>query len=113
MSPARILGYELLGFVYVLAAVVLFQLLTGRINLKGLIFAKDGSGQVSAARVQLLAITIATCIRYVGDVATTTQPALPDVDKSWLYLMGGSSGIYMARKAWTHLRKGNKIKLGG
>jgi hypothetical protein len=113
MSLTRILDYELLGFVYVLAAVVVFQLLTGRINLKGLIFAKDGSGQVSAARVQLLAITIATCIRYTGEVATATKPVLPDVDNTWLYLMGGSSGIYVARKAWTHLRRGNKIKLGG
>jgi len=113
MTLARIFDYELLGFLYLLAAVVGFKLLTRQINLKGLIFTKDGSRQVSATRIQLLVITVATIFRYIGDVAATTKPALPDVDNAWLYLMGGSSGIYMARKAWAHLRRGNKIKLGG
>ncbi len=113
MSPLRILDYEMLGFVYALGAAVVFQLLTRRINLQGLFFRKDGSGSFSPERIQLLVVTLATCIRYMGQVSTTTKAALPDIDTGWLYLMGGSSGLYTIRKAWTFWRRGNKISLGG
>lgn len=113
MSPVRILDYGLLGFLYALGAVVVFQMLTRRVNLRGLIFRKDGSGRVSPERIQLLLVTLATCIRYMGQVSATTKAALPELDTGWLYLMGGSSGLYAVRKAWAFWRRANKISLGG
>ncbi len=113
MSLVRILHYELLGFLYVLGGVLVFQLLTRRINLQGLIFRKDGSGSISPERIQLLVVTLATCVRYIGQVSTTTKAALPDMDPGWLYLMGGSNGIYLVRKGWTFWRQRNKTSLGG
>src|SRR5664279_5812212 len=61
MSIIRILHFELLGFLYALAAVVAFQLLTGRINLAGVMSQKDPNNpdQTSPERVQLLLATIA------------------------------------------------------
>jgi len=103
MSIIRILHFELLGFLYALAAVVAFQLLTGRINLAGVMSQKDPNNpdQTSPERVQLLLATIALSASYLGQVAKSTGATMPDVSNQWLYLMGGSSAIYVLRKAWT------------
>jgi hypothetical protein len=112
MSLIRILHFELLGFLCALAAVVLFQLATGRINLNGLVTQKDGSYQVSPERIQLLLATIAASATYFSQVVTSTTGNLPDVSSQWLYLFGGSSGIYVAGKAWVTY-KITKTGLGG
>jgi hypothetical protein len=106
MSLIRILHFELLGFLYLLVAVVVFQIATRRINLEGLITHKDGSDQVSPERVQLLLATIAASAAYFGQAVSSTSGKLPDVSPQWLYLFGGSSGIYVAGKAWvTYIKK--------
>jgi hypothetical protein len=104
MPITRILHFELLGFLYGLAAIVAFQMLTGRINLKGLFQQKDGSAQTSPERVQLLLATIAAAANYLGEVAKSSTGTMPDVSNNWLYPMGGSGGIYALRKAWKTLK---------
>lgn len=110
MSLIRILHFELLGFLYALAGIVLFQIATRRINLDGLITRKNGSDQVSPERIQLLLATIAASATYFSQVAANTSGKLPDVSPQMLYLFGGSSGIYVAGKAWTTFKKAG---LGG
>ena len=75
-------------------------MLTGRINVNGLFQQKDGSAQTSPERIQLLIATIAAAASYFGEVAKSSTGTMPDVSNNWLYLMGGSSGIYALRKAW-------------
>ena len=101
MSITRILHFELLGFLCALAAVVVYQMLTGAINVTGLLAQKDRTGQTSPERIQLLLATIAAAASYLGEVAKSTGGTMPDVSPNWLYLMGGSSGLYALRKAWT------------
>lgn len=100
MSLSRLLHLEALAFVYTVAFVVAYGLLTSRINMKGLLSDKSGSGAVRPERVQLLLATLAFAASYVAEVSHTNLPAFPNVDASWLYLFGGSSGIYIARKAY-------------
>jgi hypothetical protein len=100
MPIVRILSLELMGFLYGLAAIVAFQMLTGRINVTGLLRQKDGSAQVSPERIQLLLATLAAAANYLGEVAKSSTGTMPDVSNNWLYLMGGSSGLYALRKAW-------------
>jgi hypothetical protein len=100
MSIAQVLHLEVLGFLSVLAAVVGFQLLTGRINLMGLLQQKDGTGQTSPERIQLLLATIAAAASYMSEAARTPSGNLPDISNNWLYLMGGSSSVYVLRKMW-------------
>jgi hypothetical protein len=107
MRLARLLDLELLGFVYALAASIIFQLLTRRINLDGLLQHKDGSGNLSPGRVQLLIATIAACARYLSQLQSSTSTNLPDIDSTWLYLFGGSSGIYALEKAWAFWNEKN------
>ena len=100
MSIARFLHFELLGFLYALGGIVLYQMFTGRINLSGLFTQKNNTGQTSPERIQLLLATLAASASYLGEVARTTSGNLPDVSTNWLYVFGGSSGIYIAGKAW-------------
>jgi|SRR5271166_4023804 len=100
MPITRILHFELLGFLYALAAVVVYQMLTGGINLSGLLSSKDGSGQTSPERIQLLLATLATSATYLAEAAKNTSGTMPDISNNFLYLMGGSSGIYALSKAW-------------
>jgi hypothetical protein len=48
----------------------------------------------------LLLATLATAAIYFGDAVKSNNGTMPDVSNNWLYLMGGSSGIYAVRKAW-------------
>ena len=100
MTLTRMLHLEMLVFLYSLAAVVGYQMFTGQINTAGLLQRKDGSGQTSPERIQLLLATIAAAASYLSEVTRSSGGNLPDVSNNWLYLMGGSSGIYALRKAW-------------
>ena len=100
MSITRILHFEGLGFLYALGALIVYQMLTGRIKLSGLLTQKDQSNQTSPERIQLLLATLAACASYLGEVAKNTSGTMPDISNNWLYLFGGSSGIYVAGKAW-------------
>ena len=103
MSIVRILHIEAMIFLYGLAATVVYQMLTGAINVSGLLSQKHKPGQpeTSPERVQLLLATLAAASSYIGQVAHSSGATLPDVSNQWLYLMGGSSGLYALRKAWT------------
>jgi hypothetical protein len=101
MPITRVLNFELMGFLYGLAAIVLYQMLTGQINVTGLISRKDGSNQTSPERIQLLLATLAASATYLGEVAKNTSATMPDIGHSWIYVMGGSSTIYALRKAWS------------
>ncbi len=34
---------------------------------------------------------------------------MPDIDNSWLYLMGGSSGIYVLHKLWSTFKAAQQL----
>jgi hypothetical protein len=101
ISITRLLHFEIVGFLYALAAVVVFQMLNGRINVTGLLSQKGRSNETSPERIQLLLATLAAGASYLGQVVHSANGQLPEISNTWLYLMGGSSGIYTLRKAWT------------
>ena len=114
MTPVRLLHLEMMGFLYSLAAIIVYQLLTRRIHVSGLLSHKtgksDGPEQISPGRVQLLLATLAVSAKFLRDVAAATDGNLPDFDHRWLYVMGGSSGIYTLEKAlalWNRNRTKN------
>ncbi len=106
MQVISILDYEGWGFLCLLGAILAYRMLTGQINLGGLFLRKGGgnSNSVSPERIQLLLATLAMSANYVTSVVNTANGRMPDVSPEWLYLMGGSSGIYVVGKALTMLR---------
>jgi len=109
LSPVQILHFEATAFLFGLAAIVAYQLLTGQINLQGILQRKDGTGQTSPERIQLLLATLAAAARYLAAVAQSHSGTLPDIDNNWLYVMGGSSGIYVAHKAWSTFKAAQQL----
>lgn len=93
ISVIRVEVWVLLGG---LTIVVAYQLLTGRISVRGLLSGPDGN--LSAARVQLLVATLVGAFVYLSQVIS--QPGeLPTVPTWLLVGLGGSELIYLWGKA--------------
>ncbi|MFA6166921.1 MAG: hypothetical protein WC700_09910 [Gemmatimonadaceae bacterium] len=95
-------GWMMLG---ALAVIIVGQLLSGEINLHGLLHVKQRDGahgvpEISAVRVQLLLATLVTASAWLTGVWTTrASGTLPDIDTRWLYGLGASQAVYLGRKA--------------
>jgi hypothetical protein len=96
----KALNLESLVFLYALAFLIGYRLLTGGINAKGLLTSKIGRATVRPERVQLLLTTIALAAKYLGDVARTSDGNFPVLDRTWFYAFGSSSGVYLGRKIY-------------
>ena len=91
------------GFLFSLAAIISFRLLTGEINTRGVLRTKSPTGdhELSPARVQLLIFTLATAGTYLSEVlASLGSGELPDVPESLLAVLGGSNVFYLGTKAY-------------
>ncbi len=86
-----------------LALVVGYKLLTGAINMRGLLDDKK-THALSPERVQLLVFTVMGAGYYLS-LAIERAPSgeLPDVPGAALLLVGGSQAVYLGGKARAHL----------
>jgi len=117
-SVTTILRYEVLLFLGALTLIVFYQLVTGRINTRRLLFAKgraaassltrQESSGLSPSRIQLLVISIGVAIYLLAEVIRDPSQ-FPEIQTGLLLLMAGSEAIYLARKANNLVlgRKGN------
>lgn len=96
------LQFELLLLLVGLALVVAYQILTGRINTKRMLFEKKGINQYSSARVQLLLFTLAGAFYYFFKVIDDPT-RFPDVPQELLLILGGSNIIYLGGKSYSLL----------
>jgi len=96
--------YEIGFFLAALIVVVAFQILTGRINTRGLLSEKttDGVVGVSPARVQLLLFTMAFAFYLLSEIVHSRQ--FPTIDTKWLLILGGSHSIYLGGKGLSLFR---------
>jgi len=90
--------YELGSLLAILMAVVAFQMLTGRINTRGVISEKtsSGIGSVSPSRLQLLLFTGAFAFYVVSQVIQLRQ--FPEIETKWLMMLGGSHSVFLGGK---------------
>jgi hypothetical protein len=90
--------YEIGFLLTALIAVVAYQILTGRINTRGLLSEKTENGVVgvSPTRVQLLLFTLAIAFYVLSQIAYSHQ--FPTIDVKWLLILGGSHSIYLGGK---------------
>jgi len=91
--------------------VVIWGLLTHRINTTGLFYGRrrNGSTYFSPERVQLLILTIAAAGQYLFSVLSRKGCALPEAPPQLVALLGASHSIYLTRKAIAIL-KGASLK---
>ena len=94
-----------------------YQILTGRIIMRGLLLAKDSRGCVSPARIQLLVFTLTSAFYYLASVMADPN-RLPEMPQQLLLVLGGSNLFYACSKArrlfsWLPHGDGLKQKKGG
>lgn len=96
MTVAR---WEVGLFMAALAAIVVYQIVTGRINTRGLLSDKGKNGVVSfsPARLQLLMFTLATAAYLLSQVMKLL--AFPEIDPNVLVILGGSHALYLGAKS--------------
>ena len=107
-SVATVLRYEVLLFLAALALIVTYQLLTGRINARRMLFAKGPdsagastrrwTGGLSSSRIQLLVITIGVAIYLLAKVVRDPG-GFAEIPTGLLLLLAGSEILYLTRKA--------------
>ena len=100
-------------FLVSLIVMVLYRMLTGKINTQYLFYGQkiDGTRYFSPERVQLMIFTVWVGLSYLLDTYETqvvhlppaTQPVLPDVPTKTLALLGMSHVVYLAGKIYTML----------
>ena len=100
-------------FLLILLVLVLYRLLTGKINTQYLFYGQkfDGTRYLSPERVQLMIFTLWVGLSYLLDTYETqvvhlppgTKPVLPDVPTKTLALLGASHVIYLAGKVYSML----------
>src|SRR6266699_2982020 len=97
-------GYVICGLVAILGFVVIWLILTSRIDLSHLLSEKDGSG-ASMSRFQLLIfifVIIANIKILQAKGSYDHLPVLPDVPNGVLALLGISASSYAVSKAIQH-----------
>ena len=94
-----------------LLLLVVYQILTGKIELKGILIEKDCSGKTvkgySQVRVQLLIFTVIGACYYLQQVVNNPNE-FPKVSEELLLLMGGSNMTYLGGKYYSLLFKRKK-----
>ncbi len=99
---------ELAALLLTLLAVVLYQMLTGRINTRGMLNDK-ATGKLSPGRVQLLFFTMFGGLYFLFKVID--NPAqFPEIPPEMLYLLGGSNAAYLGGKLMAFWNKINQPK---
>lgn len=95
----RVLELEIIVVPGLLMAVVLLQFLAGRIRLRGLLRAKDGSRSISWARAQLMVAVLLTAGHLAFAIWTSPISRFPELSPFWIYLMVASSVVCLVRDA--------------
>ena len=96
-SLAAFVRLEMWVFFAALLSLVGFRMLTGGINVRGVLRVKDGSGRLSPGRIQLLLFTVVGAMAYLSGVSGDGT-AMPDVPRELLILVGGSNVVYLGGK---------------
>src|ERR1700674_3148405 len=88
-----------LTFLFALLGSVVIRVLTGGLRTRGLIDGATSAGShfVSAARVQLLIVSLLAAAQYLAQFCQSPHE-LPDIPDRWLLLLGGSHVLYHATK---------------
>ena len=100
-----LLRWEMGLFLGGLAAIVFYQMLTGRINTTGLLQEKTGKDELSWGRVQLLLFTFIFAFFYLFQVLDHPMQ-FPEIPQEWLLLLGGSNLAYLGEKTYNLIVRG-------
>lgn len=89
------------------AAIVVYQLATGTINTKGMLWDKSSDPGFSPARLQLMLVTFMVACYYGALVLIDAgeSKAFPTIPNEMILALGGSNMVYLGSKAIGLLRE--------
>lgn len=88
-------------FLSALLAIVIFKLLAGQINTRGLLEDKE-TGNFSPGRLQLLIVTLGGASFYFFEIVSVADTGtLPTVPEELLLIAGGSNVAYLGGKIYS------------
>ena len=93
---ALVIGWILTLFVGLLAAWILFLIVTGKIDLSQLL--SEPTGQASLSRFQFLIFTFVIALSLFLIIVAGDKPAFPPIPGQILALLGISGGSYVVAK---------------
>lgn len=106
-SIITVARWEVTLFVYALAAIIAYRLLTGQINTRYLLHGvrRDGSRYFSPERVQMLLATIAIAFQYLMLAHQAPPGQMPNLPEGSLQVLGLSHAVYLGGKGLNAFRK--------
>jgi hypothetical protein len=107
---STVLRYEMIFVLTALAVIISYRLLTGQINLNGLLRDKTSGRAISPGRLQMLIVTLVIAIYYVLEVFQTQK--LPNLPHEYLLALGGSHLFYLGGKVYGLLASKLEIATG-
>ncbi len=96
MDLLTVLSTETLLLLGAFWLVVAYQMLTGRINTRGMLSDKK-TGRLSPSRIQVLVFTVGFALYFVSQLSENS-PNLPEVPEEMLLLLFGSNAGYLGFK---------------
>ncbi len=85
-----------------LVSIVVYQMLTGRINTRRMLHEKDEAHRYSPGRLQLLVLVLANAFFYLLQVVQNPT-RLPEIPPELVLGLGGSNAIYLGGKLYSLL----------
>jgi hypothetical protein len=98
----HLLEYVVAGFIGILAAVIIYMILTGKMDLTHLL--NEANGSASMSRFQLLIFTFIIAISLFYLVEKRADNSFPDVPTGVLTLLGISASTYAVGKGISYSR---------
>ncbi len=96
MDLKIIMYYELLILLSLLLCVIIYQLIIGKINMKGLLYDKT-TRKFSPGRVQLLTFTVVIAGYLILKITETGK--FPDINQDLIVILGLSNFTYLGGKS--------------
>jgi hypothetical protein len=102
-----VLRFEMWGFLIALIGLVFYQMVTGKINMRGLLYTKEGGPkEISPARIQALLFSVSGAFYYFFLVlGNPNQKDFPEVPTELLLVLAGSHTIFLGGKLLPLLRE--------
>lgn len=98
---STVLRYEMFFVLTAFLVLIVYWILTNKINIKGLLLDKTSGRAFSPGRLQLLVVTLSIALYYLLMVFQSKKTGqLPNMPNKFMLALGGSHAFYLSGKLY-------------